>query len=39
MTDVCTAALLPIKPSSDEDSGFGHGFGLKHHYHKPREAK
>ena len=25
MTDVCTAALLPIKPSSDDDSGFRHG--------------
>ena len=26
MTDVCTAALLPTKPSSDDDSGFTHGF-------------
>ena len=26
MTDVYTAALLPTKPSSDDDSGFRHGF-------------
>ena len=26
MTDVCMAALLPTKPSSDDDSGFRHGF-------------
>ena len=24
--DACTTALLPIKPSSDDDSGFRHGF-------------
>ena len=29
MTDVCTAALLPTKPSSDDDSAFRHGFGAK----------
>ena len=29
MTDVCTAALLPTKPSSDGDSGFKHGFGTE----------
>ena len=29
MTDVYTAALLPKKPSSDDDSGFRHGFGAK----------
>ena len=29
ITDVCTTALLPTKPSSDDDSGFGHGFGAK----------
>ena len=27
MTTVWTAALLPTKPSSDDDSGFTHGFG------------
>ena len=26
MTDVYTAALLPTKPSSDDDSVFRHGF-------------
>ena len=26
ITDVCTAALLPRKPSSDDDSEFRHGF-------------
>ena len=26
ITDVCTTALLPTKPSSDDDSGFRHGF-------------
>ena len=26
MTDVDTAPLLAIKPSSDDDSGFRHGF-------------
>ena len=26
MTDVYTAALLPTKPSSDDDSRFKHGF-------------
>ena len=26
MTDVYTAALLPTKPSSDDDSGFRQGF-------------
>ena len=29
MTDICTAALLPTKPSSDDDSEFRHGFGAK----------
>ena len=29
MTDVYTTALLPTKPSSDDDSGFRHGFGAK----------
>ena len=29
ITDVCTTALLPIKPSSDDDSGFRHGFGAE----------
>ena len=29
ITDVCTTALLPIKPSSDDDSGFRHGFRVK----------
>ena len=29
MTDVCTAALLSTKPSSDDDSGFRHGFVAK----------
>ena len=24
--DVCTTALLPTKPSSDNESGFRHGF-------------
>ena len=28
-THVCTAALLPTKPSSNDDSGFRHGFGAK----------
>ena len=27
ITDVCTTALLPTKPSSDDDSSFRHGFG------------
>ena len=27
MTDVYTAALLPMKPSPDDESGFRHGFG------------
>ena len=26
MTDVHIAVLLPTKPSSDDDSEFGHGF-------------
>ena len=29
ITDVCTTALLLIKPSSDDDSGFRHGFGAE----------
>ena len=29
LTDVCTTALLPTKPSSDNDSGFRHGFGVE----------
>ena len=29
MTDLCTAALLPTNPSSDDDSGFRHGFRTK----------
>ena len=29
MTDVYTAALLPRKPLSDDDSGFRHGFGAE----------
>ena len=29
MTDVYTAALLPTKPLSDDDSGFRHGFGAE----------
>ena len=29
MTDVCTAALLPAKLSSDDDSRFRHGFGAE----------
>ena len=29
MTDVYTAVLLPTKPSSDDDSGFRHGFGAE----------
>ena len=29
MTDIYTAALLPRKPSSDDDSGFRHDFGVK----------
>ena len=33
ITDVCTTALLLTKPSSDDDSGFRHGFRLKHHYY------
>ena len=28
-TYVCTSALLPTKPSSDDDSGFRHGFGAE----------
>ena len=26
ITDVCTTALFPTKPSSDDHSGFRHGF-------------
>ena len=29
ITDVCTTALLLTKPSSDDDSGFRHGFGAE----------
>ena len=29
MTDVYTVALLPTKPSSDDDSGFSDGFGTE----------
>ena len=29
ITDVYTTALLPTKPSSDDDSGFRHGFGAE----------
>ena len=29
ITDVCTTALLPTKPSSGDDSGFRHGFGAE----------
>ena len=29
ITDVCTTALLPTKPLSDDDSGFWHGFGAE----------
>ena len=29
ITNVCTTALLPTKPSSDVDSGFRHGFGAE----------
>ena len=29
VTDVCTTALLPTKPSSDDDSEFSHGFGAE----------
>ena len=29
MTDAYTAALLPTKPSSDDDCGFRHGFGAE----------
>ena len=29
IADVYTTALLRTKPSSDDDSGFGHGFGAK----------
>ena len=29
MIDVCTTALFPTKPSSDDDSGFRHGFRAK----------
>ena len=29
ITDVCTTALLPTKPLSDDDSGFMHGFGAE----------
>ena len=34
MTDVYTAALLPTKPSSDDVSGFRHGFEAKQFYFK-----
>ena len=29
LTDIYTAALLPKKPSSGDDSGFRHGFGAE----------
>ena len=29
ITGVCITALLPTKPSSDDDSGFRHGFGAE----------
>ena len=29
ISDVCTTALLLTKPSSDDDSGFRHGFGAE----------
>ena len=29
MTDVYITALLPTKPSSDDDSGFRHSFGAE----------
>ena len=29
ITDVYITALLLTKPSSDDDSGFGHGFGTE----------
>ena len=29
MTDAYTVALLPTKPSSDDDSGFRHGVGAE----------
>ena len=29
MTDVCTPTLLPIKPSSDDETGLMHGFGAE----------
>ena len=29
ITDVCTTALLLTEPSSDDDSGFRHGFGAE----------
>ena len=29
MIDVCTTALLPTKPSPDDDSRFRHGFGAE----------
>ena len=29
ISNVCTTALLLIKPSSDDDSGFRHGFGAE----------
>ena len=29
ITDVCITALFLIKPSSDDDSGFSHGFGAE----------
>ena len=29
ITDGCTTALLPTKPSSDDDSGFKYGFGAE----------
>ena len=29
MTDFYTAALLQTKPSTDDDSGFKHGFGAE----------
>ena len=33
MTDVYTAALLQTKPSSDDDSGFKHGFRTEAYHH------
>ena len=32
ITDIYTTALLLTKPSSDDDSGFRHGFGAKASY-------